>query len=133
ECCTTVVLDIVVTLSYPLGYRALCYNPFSLVRCGAPLVAHSFPTRRSSDLYSTPSRTRRVMARVPLWLLIRVFAWTGQPQGNPRSEEHTSELQSPDHLVCRLLLEKKKQKRLSRSRRKPTTPAPSRPTTHVPP
>src|SRR5258708_26131350 len=28
-----------------------------------------------------------------------------------RSEEHTSELQSPDHLVCRLLLEKKKDKR----------------------
>src|SRR6266487_5317311 len=28
----------------------------------------------------------------------------------PRSEEHTSELQSPVHLVCRLLLEKKKQK-----------------------
>src|SRR5258708_21137712 len=27
-----------------------------------------------------------------------------------RSEEHTSELQSPDHLVCRLLLEKKKEK-----------------------
>src|SRR5258708_26927391 len=33
------------------------------------------------------------------------------PSGEPRrrSEEHTSELQSPDHLVCRLLLEKKKQ------------------------
>src|SRR5258708_30623050 len=33
-----------------------------------------------------------------------------QAQGVPvrgRSEEHTSELQSPDHLVCRLLLEKK--------------------------
>src|SRR5258708_24397227 len=31
------------------------------------------------------------------------------PIGNEaRSEEHTSELQSPDHLVCRLLLEKKK-------------------------
>src|SRR5215216_7110220 len=28
-----------------------------------------------------------------------------------RSEEHTSELQSPDHLVCRLLLEKKKKKK----------------------
>src|SRR5258708_13819989 len=28
--------------------------------------------------------------------------------GRERSEEHTSELQSPDHLVCRLLLEKKK-------------------------
>src|SRR5690348_18421376 len=33
----------------------------------------------------------------------------GQAEGL-RSEEHTSELQSPVHLVCRLLLEKKKQK-----------------------
>src|SRR5258708_20937085 len=31
-------------------------------------------------------------------------------RGRRRSEEHTSELQSPDHLVCRLLLEKKKRK-----------------------
>src|SRR5438552_12650017 len=30
-----------------------------------------------------------------------------------RSEEHTSELQSPDHLVCRLLLEKKKDGKIS--------------------
>src|SRR5258708_17470630 len=30
-----------------------------------------------------------------------------------RSEEHTSELQSPDHLVCRLLLEKKKQQTIT--------------------
>src|SRR5258708_15750367 len=29
-------------------------------------------------------------------------------RGDRRSEEHTSELQSPDHLVCRLLLQKKK-------------------------
>ena len=33
----------------------------------------------------------------------------GKCQQVDRSEEHTSELQSPDHLVCRLLLEKKKQ------------------------
>src|SRR2546422_9403360 len=32
------------------------------------------------------------------------------PQGDLRSEEHTSELQSRLHLVCRLLLEKKKKK-----------------------
>src|SRR5258708_11465227 len=32
----------------------------------------------------------------------------GPPTPGRRSEEHTSELQSPDHLVCRLLLEKKK-------------------------
>src|SRR5256885_8548694 len=34
-------------------------------------------------------------------------------QGLGRSEEHTSELQSPCNLVCRLLLEKKKKTRLS--------------------
>src|SRR5258708_17316239 len=33
------------------------------------------------------------------------------PRNSGRSEEHTSELQSPDHLVCRLLLEKKKMKK----------------------
>src|SRR5258708_26966332 len=32
----------------------------------------------------------------------------GHENHHKRSEEHTSELQSPDHLVCRLLLEKKK-------------------------
>src|SRR5947208_5895582 len=37
-----------------------------------------------------------------------VFATGYGAHGMPRSEEHTSELQSPDHLVCRLLLEKKK-------------------------
>src|SRR5256885_3616703 len=35
---------------------------------------------------------------------------TGLPPRPGRSEEHTSELQSPCNLVCRLLLEKKKQK-----------------------
>src|SRR5947208_8493680 len=38
------------------------------------------------------------------------------PCGDERSEEHTSELQSPDHLVCRLLLEKKKEKRVKPAR-----------------
>src|SRR5438552_12833914 len=41
--------------------------------------------------------TRRTMH----WL------WRRQARLMRRSEEHTSELQSPDHLVCRLLLEKK--------------------------
>src|SRR5258708_25544926 len=34
----------------------------------------------------------------------------GSIRRETRSEEHTSELQSPDHLVCRLLLEKKKKR-----------------------
>src|SRR6266566_5540342 len=38
----------------------------------------------------------------------RPFPARGGPSGDRRSEEHTSELQSPCNLVCRLLLEKKK-------------------------
>src|SRR5258708_26779233 len=46
---------------------------------------------------------------IPIAFLPDLFI---QPGGlfSKRSEEHTSELQSPDHLVCRLLLEKKKAK-----------------------
>src|SRR5258708_21594168 len=43
-----------------------------------------------------------------------VSSLAGQPL--LRSEEHTSELQSPDHLVCRLLLEKKKNMSYHQSR-----------------
>src|SRR5258708_8401428 len=59
-----------------------------------------------------------------------VTAWKANPRIAPvtlpkatswlddtRSEEHTSELQSPDHLVCRLLLEKKKRNNISRHER----------------
>src|SRR5256885_11434169 len=45
----------------------------------------------------------------------------GERQGRVRSEEHTSELQSPCNLVCRLLLEKKKKKTSSRYERNQTT------------
>src|SRR5258708_17994233 len=43
----------------------------------------------------------------------RIDWYVTPPPINPggRSEEHTSELQSPDHLVCRLLLEKKNNQR----------------------
>src|SRR5947208_4822323 len=43
------------------------------------------------------------------------------PRASARSEEHTSELQSPDHLVCRLLLEKNKTGRVDSSHRTRTT------------
>src|SRR5258708_13599954 len=51
----------------------------------------------------------------------RVQALAARPPGRRalelvlRSEEHTSELQSPDHLVCRLLLEKKKRTRRNKT------------------
>src|SRR5690348_18109320 len=55
---------------------------------------------------STGLRTRMGLVDTPqLWLECAL-----EPQlRRVRSEEHTSELQSPVHLVCRLLLEKKKQ------------------------
>src|SRR5438552_13388062 len=66
------------------------------------LDLHSFPTRRSSDLGAAPPGLGARRARSE--------AAPRLPLGPPRSEEHTSELQSPDHLVCRLLLEKKKER-----------------------
>src|SRR5258708_14908002 len=42
--------------------------------------------------------------------VLTIVQFTQPDDGEHRSEEHTSELQSPDHLVCRLLLEKKNQK-----------------------
>src|SRR3989442_9658841 len=70
-----------------------------------------FPTRRSSDLYLR-SRTARTSARS--CSAARSWASSLRSRSSPswrcpgrRSEEHTSELQSRPHLVCRLLLEKK--------------------------
>src|SRR5205807_10447911 len=92
---------------------------------------HSFPTRRSSDLrrpggVQLQLEPRPLTSEILLELLggggeclgivicggeRRRRAWEVQAAQHPvgvRSEEHTSELQSPCNLVCRLLLEKKK-------------------------
>src|SRR5437762_5639795 len=57
------------------------------------------------------SRTR---ARIFSWLSLGWNASYSVWHRYERSEEHTSELQSPMYLVCRLLLEKKKKKKLLR-------------------
>src|SRR5437867_13156188 len=64
----------------------------------------SFPTRRSSDL-----ELSLLLADVTVAARLSGAGRVGiQPATQPdRSEEHTSELQSPYDLVCRLLLEKK--------------------------
>src|SRR5258708_28698825 len=58
---------------------------------------------------SSPEARNRSRAS-PLRLCTSALVWVRMIRVLPgsRSEEHTSELQSPDHLVCRLLLEKKK-------------------------
>src|SRR5258708_28222799 len=52
---------------------------------------------------------KQVEIKIGEWKAVTVSAVLQDAPENSRSEEHTSELQSPDHLVCRLLLEKKKQ------------------------
>src|SRR5689334_24785561 len=92
-----------------------------LVICFVALVFFFFNATATTEIYtlslhdalpisgkrSRPGRPRtRPGAR-------RRLATSGTPRpagGHPRSEEHTSELQSQFHLVCRLLLEKKKKK-----------------------
>src|SRR5690606_40122316 len=100
---------------------------------GLILQLHSFPTRRSSDLFPPPcSMTEGGRSRAgKAWLvlegrvashplphprrrkveLVRLTSTTGRSSdlqalgasAAPRSEEHTSELQSRENLVCRLL------------------------------
>src|SRR5436305_11435787 len=82
---------------------------------GDHLDLHSFPTRRSSDL-GPAALCRRAAPdrRQPGHRGGRRVAGNRRAQPRPvrpRSEEHTSELQSRPHLVCRLLLEKKKKKK----------------------
>src|SRR5437762_11365616 len=61
----------------------------------------------------------------PLIMVLQFVGFLGgwEHPGNLRSEEHTSELQSPMYLVCRLLLEKKKQNKTTRSSHTITTAA----------
>src|SRR5687768_17820656 len=76
----------------------------------------SFPTRRSSDLWvplallwfgQSEGAMLFVVVMGTMWS-VAIATDTGARTIPPRSEEHTSELQSRLQRVCRLLLEKKK-------------------------
>src|SRR5690606_39600762 len=87
----------------------------------------SFPTRRSSDLVGPSSEPGAHIGPViskAQYERIQGLIDTGIKEGarlvagGLRSEEHTSELQSRENLVCRLLLEKKKEKESNSQLRK---------------
>src|SRR5256885_4496516 len=86
---------------YTTLFRSLHRQRLLAARAPAARAAVPDPARGQAVL-----RRRQVRAapggRAPL---------RGLPRHQGRSEEHTSELQSPCNLVCRLLLEKKKKKR----------------------
>src|SRR5437763_11465818 len=91
-----------------------------LCRCGwPPRDIHSFPTRRSSDLEAAGAAralSHQTGSAAPSPVAGAAAARldfgpqhdrsSGRAGTHARSEEHTSELQSPMYIVCRLLLEK---------------------------
>src|SRR5437870_8797611 len=84
---------------------------FFLSCYGAHRDLHSFPTRRSSDLILGLTVIADKISKGNLDTPVSVESRDeiGElARSLERSEEHTSELQSRGHLVCRLLLEKKK-------------------------
>src|SRR5690606_41545820 len=99
------------THSPPTSTLFFCFSFLFFFYCYADhRDLHSFPTRRSSDLRFrfrappeataiTPQQRRAAFGSRSA---SRLCGWFR------RSEEHTSELQSRENLVCRLLLEKKK-------------------------
>src|SRR5207244_11244663 len=88
-------------------YTTLFRSP-ALVAVGVPVevVAGADQTRRTVGERVAPQKFQH--RPVALQQLLHEADEPDLVAGNDRSEEHTSELQSPDHLVCRLLLEKKK-------------------------
>src|SRR5438094_4961699 len=74
------------------------------------------PPRSTLFPYTTLFRSHSCSLAKSVGLNVNVFpnSLDQHPRGRRRSEEHTSELQSPYDLVCRLLLEKKKNKKKMR-------------------
>src|SRR2546422_8267173 len=68
------------------------------------------PPRSTLFPYTTLFRSPKATWRASSPMMRAVMSWMSGSSGHWRSEEHTSELQSRLHLVCRLLLEKKKNK-----------------------
>src|SRR5690625_6895420 len=85
-----------------VDYRFHCYGPGSTTKKYKPRYLQKIQCQFPEAGYS-PAESRREKCS-----FLR-FASPGVGSLN-RSEEHTSELQSRGHLVCRLLLEKKKHK-----------------------
>src|SRR5207247_10864372 len=100
--------------SFPSHSAATSASSFRCSRYPDHSHLHSFPTRRSSDLpFRSPILQSRVLQKSGGTHLASNFRGSTFDKIKialqMRSEEHTSELQSRVDLVCRLLLEKKKE------------------------
>src|SRR5690348_17408910 len=102
-----------------LSSAARLSQPVSALQLTWP-TGHRIPLRISLPI-ETMSTGVCWAAKAPItWLVYVRTVFVSWPRSWPchaaRSEEHTSELQSPVHLVCRLLLEKKKKNKKKESK-----------------
>src|SRR5947199_4379784 len=96
----------------PPPCRMLVRSPLPSIIEGSKFLLPSLPRPPRSPLFPYTTLFRSRLRRVQLFREEGdLRAHVGQ---DVRSEEHTSELQSLRHLVCRLLLEKKKDKQIPR-------------------
>src|SRR5205807_8305845 len=112
------------------GHFAILEFPlFCFQFYGDHLALHSFPTRRSSDLASDrgPLGNRKGFHSQQRGRhdSLGTAKYSCAEGDSNRSEEHTSELQSPCNLVCRLLLEKKNNKSMGFERSHCDLPIPT--------
>src|SRR5207244_11984509 len=108
--CLLLLLAPASTVTYTLSLHDAL--PISLLPVLGLRCAQS-PLFRAGTKDTRPLGLQRAAGRGIRALSVRIRIHRPVPAPLPvalpfRSEEHTSELQSPDHLVCRLLLEKKK-------------------------
>src|SRR5690625_5629364 len=103
SCDSSPVIIAAYTLSVAGAIRPLC-AVFHSTTTPSYLSLHS----SSSDLQPQGSAASSLTSHfVIAWSIMSATSPRGTLQRGSRSEEHTSELQSRGHLVCRLLLEKK--------------------------
>src|SRR3712207_7838387 len=95
--------------------RSTLFPYTTLFRSVETRDAVKHPTKHKT--VPTPSEQRMIQPRASAVLRLRNLALSKKHmQRKARSEEHTSELQSRQYLVCRLLLEKKKKKELTQTK-----------------
>src|SRR5690554_7466572 len=88
-----------------------------ILSAASTLLQQAFAPKPEEQRRRTGTRgATQFGGKVPQYFLVGTVGEPGKAEyrnawGSSRSEEHTSELQSRPHLVCRLLLEKKKKKK----------------------
>src|SRR6202011_5404019 len=109
----------------PAVRHPLTSRPYPADRCAGDVCFFFFNDTATTEIYTLSLHDALPISPWPSRAPQRVPTWGTTPRpGSPsRSEEHTSELQSPMYLVCRLLLEKERDTRWPAQRTGHPTPA----------